>query len=106
MYHSDLITGMKMYRESTIVSGVTKCIGSVLENFQGKNSKKNKMTETQKETEMEKFIFHGKIILSTNQKSVTKVYHSDLVTGTKMYRESTIVSGVSKCIGSVLRKFS
>jgi hypothetical protein len=62
--------------------------------------------QIQKETEMKFFIFHGKIILSANQKSVTKVYHSDLVTGTKMYRESTIVSGVTKCIGSVLGKFS
>jgi hypothetical protein len=71
-----------------------------------KKLKKSKGFQIQKETEMKFFIFHGKIILSANQKSVTKVYHSDLVTGTKMYRESTIVSGVTKCIGSVLGKFS
>jgi hypothetical protein len=71
-----------------------------------KKMKKSKVFQIQKEIEMKKFIFLGKIILSTNQKSVYKVYRSHLVTGVKSYRESVIVSGVSKCIGSVLRKFS
>jgi hypothetical protein len=73
--------------------------------FKKKKIKKSKVKQIQKEIEMKKFIFLGKIILSTNQKSVYKVYRSHLVTGTQSYRESTIVSGVSKCIGSVLRKF-
>jgi hypothetical protein len=76
-----------------------------LENFLVKKMKKSKVKQIQKETEMKKFIFHGKIILPTNQKSVDKGYQSHFHTGTQSYRESTIVSGVSKCIGSVLENF-
>jgi hypothetical protein len=96
-----------------IVSGVHNRIGSLKmyresfeKIFMKKKLKKSKVKQIQKEIEMKKFIFLGKIILLTNQKSVDEVYHSHLVTGTQSYRESTIVSGVSKCIGSVLRKNS
>jgi hypothetical protein len=62
VYHSHLVTGAKSYRESTIVSGVSKCIGSVLENFHEKKKwKKSKVKQIQKEIEMKNLFFLVKL---------------------------------------------